>query len=52
MYSDILDEMNALDTASDNASIQSQEKNFDDHIPILETVVNRFKTQIILKTAK
>lgn len=30
----------------------SQEENLNDHFPILETVVNRFRTQIILKENK
>lgn len=33
-------------------TIHSQEENSEDHIPILETVVNRFKLQIIFVEAK
>lgn len=33
-------------------TVHSQEENNNDHIPILETVVNRFKTQIIILEQK
>lgn len=46
------EEINAAEIESDNATIHSQEENFDDHIPILETVVNRFRKQIILTETK
>ena len=36
------------DNISTNATIHSQQEEQNDHFPILETVVNRFSTQIIL----
>lgn len=40
------------DNESTNANIHSQEKELNDHFPILENVVNRFLTQIILTNNK
>lgn len=36
----------------ENLTVHSQAENYNDHIPILDTIVNRFKYQIILKETK
>lgn len=46
------EEINAIDESIELQTAHSQEENFDDYIPILDTIVNRFKTQIILKESK
>lgn len=47
LYSEHMAEVNANDTI-EMQTIHSQEEDLNDHIPILETIVNRFKYQIIL----
>lgn len=42
-----LDENQQINDSEDVQTIHSQEQNLEDHIPILDTIVNRFKTQII-----
>lgn len=41
-------EKQSINDLSDDATIHSQEEQLLDHIPIKETIVNRYKTQLIL----
>lgn len=47
LFYEPLEEINANDTL-EMQTIHSQEEEQNDHFPILETIVNRFKSQIIL----